>query len=57
MYKMYWNYLYAIKLNNKTTISKYKSNITRQIRDNNMYNNVSLSRGLVDNDERVDEES
>lgn len=54
---MYWNYLYVIKLNNQTTTSKYKSNITRQIRDNKMYNNISLSRRLVDNDERVDEKS
>jgi len=54
---MYWTYLYAIKLNTKATISKHKSKITRQIRENNMYNNITLSRGLVDNDERVDKES
>lgn len=35
---MYWIDLYAIKLNNRTTITKRKSNITRQIREN-MYNN------------------
>lgn len=51
---LYWNNLYAIQLNNKIKISKYKSNITRKIREN-MYNNISLSSGLVDNDERVDE--
>jgi len=54
---MYWTYLYAIKLNTKAAISKHKSKITRQIRENNMYNNITLSRGLVDNDERVDKES
>jgi len=43
------------KLSNKITISKYKSNITRKIIEN-MYNNISISRGLVDNDERVDAE-
>jgi len=53
---MYLNYLYAIKLNNKITLSKYKWNITRKIREN-VYNTMNLLRGLVDNDERVDEES
>lgn len=53
---MYQNQLNEIILNNKIKISKYKSNITRKIREN-MYNNVSLLRGLVDNDERVDEKS